>query len=219
MDFDEKRKHYENYAKDYDCLMLITVIDYAKMGLKGIFMLNGAAAVAMLTLFTNALISRPEISNDILRATYCFAVGALVSVLAVLFAYFSQIFFQYTTAHNNGYLIVHCELERNWEIFKQCFYNSNLSVDEDRLQLVELINQRDELLKNTDNHKKLAAQERKKGELFKYLSIICALISFYQFFSGITHTIDSFENQNEQILSSELTHPKIQTISLTATKL
>lgn len=76
MDFDEKRKHYENYAKDYDCLMLITVIDYAKMGLKGIFMLNGAAAVAMLTLFTNALISRPEISNDILRSNLLLCSGS-----------------------------------------------------------------------------------------------------------------------------------------------
>lgn len=45
---------YEQQFDNADFHMLQHVIDYAKMGIKALFLLNGTAAVSVLTLFTSS---------------------------------------------------------------------------------------------------------------------------------------------------------------------
>ena len=97
---EEKIKHYEILAQGYNQDMLHSVLDFSKMGLKAAFILNGSATISVLTLFTKALIYLPEVSSSILNAVYYFALGALFSALAVVTAYFTQLCYQKSCAHN-----------------------------------------------------------------------------------------------------------------------
>lgn len=101
-EYEEKIRHYELLAKDYNHDMLVSVIDFSKMGLKAAFILNGSAAVSVLTLFTKALIELPEVSSSILDAVYIFALGAMCSALAVVAAYFAQLAFQENCSFSNN---------------------------------------------------------------------------------------------------------------------
>lgn len=60
---------------------------YALEGIKLLFVLNGAAAVSILTFVGNAKAG----SNLLVSAMLCFAFGAATTVVVMLFAYFTQL--------------------------------------------------------------------------------------------------------------------------------
>ena len=89
--YQEKRLHQENLGNIEENQMLQHTIDFAKMGLRGVFILNGTAAISLLTLFTYIILEEKyDIASGICWATMIFAGGAALACLSLLFAWTAQ---------------------------------------------------------------------------------------------------------------------------------
>ena len=178
-------KHYETLAKDYNHDMLISVIDFAKMGLKASFILNGSAAISVLTLFTKALIELPEISSSILDAVFIFALGALSSSIAVILSYFTQLAYQ-----------------------KSCAINTTKPI----YALLNYMPKKENILYETDNNDEESDVNEKNGDWLRILAIIMVVLSFVAFFVGIYTTKNAFndiELSNKQIFFLDTSYPNV----------
>jgi hypothetical protein len=62
-------------------------LKFATEGIKGFFLLNGAAAISILTFIGNA----NNGDDKLVYAMFCFALGALIGPVSFLFAYLTQL--------------------------------------------------------------------------------------------------------------------------------
>lgn len=170
--FNELRDN-THWFKTIDCKMMDYTMDLSKIIIKGTFILNGSAAIAMLTLFTKVLVEKPSISYDILLTTYCFAIGALLSTIGATLSYFLQRQYQNDAAQTND---IEC-----YEIIEK-YHNIFNTSSSYREQISE------------EKREKQESKE-KTSKLSKrwFFSIIIVLIaSFVMFFLGITQTVYTF---------------------------
>lgn len=80
----------------YDIEYLKAIFDFIKFIIKAAFTINGGAALAILTLITNALLKEPELSNQAINSCYWFSYGCFVAVIAAFPIYLSIVFFKRT---------------------------------------------------------------------------------------------------------------------------
>ena len=218
---EEKIKHYEILAQGYNQDMLHSVLDFSKMGLKAAFILNGSADISVLTLFTKALIYLPEVSSSILNAVYYFALGALFSALAVVTAYFTQLCYQKSCAHNVANPVnvaifekVECDLSKKVKeniFLPETYLEYIKGVEEQKKQIIEAFNQNKQIGNKSD---KIALRWRNSA-------LVLIALSFAAFFWGIYTTKNAFNNiqvTKEQISFSDLSYPNVQIKTILPTK-
>jgi len=93
------------------------VIDFAKMALKGSFILNGAAAIALSSIFASVVKDDLCVAEPLIQSAFWFSIGALVSVVATALSYFSQKFYQAYDSNNLDLLLVDSRIKQNNELF------------------------------------------------------------------------------------------------------
>lgn len=215
--------HKENLHYTEENQMLLHVIDFAKMGLKGVFFLNGAAAISILALFTNVVIQKPYLSIGIFWATACFALGAFFASLGTMFAYFSQGWYQNSSSSYNSINKNNLLLNQSNEAiseYKKEFNGKNLNQDFNTAKkpYLDAINDYQKVLEkqiidlNID-----AKKEDKYGNCWRLGAIVTILISYICFFCGIFMTYNTLSTNYQhlaQISYSDSTYPNVQITSM-----
>lgn len=212
-EYEEKIKHYELLAKDYNHDMLVSVIDFSKMGLKAAFLLNGSAAISVLTLFTKALIELPEVSSSILNAVYIFAIGAMLSALAVIAAYFTQLAFQKNCNCNNNRAIYSAMYDKVEAEDKERIKKHLLSVAQLEKLAEESEKKRQQLLDAFTVDMETENKSNRQGDMCRNIALFLIALSFLAFFGGIYMTKNAFDNVHiakEQITFYEFSYPNVQ---------
>ena len=87
--FNNRQYLHDVFVKT-DITMLGTVIDFAKMTIRGAFLLNGAAAIAALGMFTEVLLKYPSLGQEFYLVIAYLGLGAFFASLSCGMAYFTQ---------------------------------------------------------------------------------------------------------------------------------
>ena len=180
---------------NHDFMMLQHVIDFAKMGIKAIFLLNGTAAVTVLTLFTSTSLKIQNVYEPLLNSVTYFSFGALFAVICIIFAYGAQTFFQYYSASINQQKMF--KLRNNKYDEEKLFLYSELKIDNQKFidTQIDRINACIQ-----DNNIEISLEEKNKvkmkkiGEFFRWSCIFWVLISLFFFAIGVYEIKNGFEN-------------------------
>lgn len=181
--FTEELSSCKKQSDTADFHMLQHVIDYSKMAIKGSFVLNGTAAVSILTLFTMESLKQASPYIQLLEAITNFSYGTSCSLICIIFAYITQTFYQYETAYCNAlmYLNLHKQhlfyitsLFGETEASKKDFENieNNINFQNKKIKLYTLL-----------------------GKIFHFISICLIGASIYYFYCGVASVKEGFEKQ------------------------
>lgn len=214
----EELLKYESMINEMDLKMLQHVIDYSKLGTKGLFVLNGTAAVSILTIFSNALVKDLSLSNDILISAIIFAIGALCSVVCIILAYFAQIFYQRNSAYNNGMRVIDLLIRQNND--KYHYINSDslkkchLTLEKTSPKVFKIINDFENIkIKEKESFKEIANKNLKTGNRIRNVCVTISILSIVLFIWGVVNIKNSFntpEESTSQITMTNSSYPNVE---------
>lgn len=191
---------YEQQFDNADFHMLQHVIDYAKMGIKALFLLNGTAAVSVLTLFTSSSIDIKNVFTPLLDAVTLFSWGAIGSVICILLAYIAQTFYQKECAYMNNEKILniankHYDEEKLFLIKEKNMYPNMKNYFEDKISEITSLKEKNRKENDKDQWKeKLFGR---LGDLLSILSLFMVIVSLFLFGKGV-NTVKNGFNVNTQ---------------------
>lgn len=195
---DQQMFHKENLINVEENQLLQHVMDFAKMGLKGIFILNGTAAISLLTLFTHIiLIEKYDIAHGIFWATITFAVGAALSSLSIFLAWYAQGKFQDTAYYANLIEIARIRTSHSKDDkldYIKKMHIKEISIDEKNDKFFKSLKiYQEENNKYIDEQMKKESSSRLKGNFTQGFVVFIIFLAFAAFFYGIFLTYDSLE--------------------------
>lgn len=185
----------EQQFDNHDFTMLQHVIDFAKMGIKAIFLLNGSAAVTVLTLFTSTSLKIQNMYEPLLNSVTHFSYGAMCAVICILLAYVAQTFYQNHSASINQQSML--KLRNNKYDEEKLFVCSERKSDNQEFIDTQL-NRIDDCIQDTnmkiliEKQKEIAAQ--KIGDFFRLLCIFSVFASLCCFAKGVHEVKNGFDN-------------------------
>ena len=161
-------------ATDADTKMLQHVIDYAKMGIKSVFFLNGSAAVTVLTLFTSSSLKIREAFSPLLNSVSLFTYGTIISVICILLAYVIQVLYQ-KSCMNAHFCIIYQNKLRQLEDQKLFLSNMHKDISSETID-----SQLKEIESSSTNINKQLCAANKKASIYnlcgKILTFTCFLM-------------------------------------------
>jgi len=197
---------YEQQFDNADFHMLQHVIDYSKMAIKSLFLLNGTAAISVFTLFTSSSLNIQKVFQPLLDAVTIFSWGAFFSVICIFLAYTAQKFYQDECACIGREKILHIKLRQSKEkrIFfaKEKVLNKEIPVEKN-IKVLE--NEVEDTLKQKDLEEKKEKRYGRLGDIFTSIAIIGGICSLCLFIFGvykvkqefIQYTKDTITEQNK----------------------
>lgn len=192
---------YEQQFDNADSHMLQHVIDYSKMAIKSLFLLNGTAAISVFTLFTSSSLNIQKVFQPLLDAVAIFSWGAVISVICIFLAYAAQKFYQDECACIGRGKILQIKLR---QLKEQCIFFVKEKILNKSTSIEQHINS---LESEIEKNKKLKTLEEKKenrygrlGDIFTIIGIIGVISSLCLFIFGV------YKVKNEFVQYTENTH-------------
>lgn len=181
------RKYLHDVLIQTDNTMLGTVIDFAKMAIRGAFLLNGSAAIAALGMFTEVLLQHPNLGTEFYIVVSYLGGGAFFASFSCCMAYFTQKEFQSSNAEYMHSEMCETDIKMLVQQLKDNNYpKSNMSA----LETVEL-NDMKQAIENNQKQQKISiangAKYETKGNILCVISIALILISYIFFFVALHH--------------------------------
>lgn len=196
--YQEKRLHQENLGNIEENQMLQHTIDFAKMGVRGVFILNGTAAISLLTLFTYIILEEKyDIASGICWATMIFAGGAALACLSLLFAWTAQGKYQDAVYFGNQISLQNIELAYCLEDIAICenkMYDRTAIPSNVANFLTRAKEYSCKTKKTIDALRKDQKSAYNKGFFYQTVALVFCLFSFITFFVGIYQTYNTLEN-------------------------
>lgn len=228
MDEEARTQNLEAVAAEYDLEYTKAIWDFGKFSIKAVFVMNGTAAVTMMTLITSVLFKNPELSFHLFKPVYYFVWGALTALTTVVPGYFAHIFCKEKELCDISGRINQVHIgasnKRINEVLTQ--YNKAENQEKKRQLSVKIIEEI-EYQNNCEpviKKNKADYEENKKTVNFLMITaIFCILSSFWFFIEGMKKTSISFANIYQyniqsQIFYSDLSYPGVQITPLSVTK-
>lgn len=191
---------YEQQFDYADFHMLQYVIDYAKMGIKALFLLNGTAAVSVLTLFTSSSIDIKNVFTPLLDSVTFFSWGAIGSVICILLAYIAQTFYQNECACMNNEKILDIA-DRQWDEEKLFLIKEKNTQSKEKdyfeSKISEITSLKEKNKKEKDKEQRKEKLFGRLGDLFSIFSLFMVIVSLFLFGKGV-NTVKNGFNVNTQ---------------------
>ena len=181
--FSEEASSCREQIFDADFHMMQYIIDYAKMGIKGLFVLNGTAAISVLTLFTMESLKQDYPYIQLLEAITIFCYGTISSLTCILFAYFTQAIYQYKVANANILILLNIRKRQISDI--KTLIGTNDKLDSEQTNIEKDINTFSRKIKINSLW----------GTFFNIICIAIAISSLYCFYIGVNSVKEGFEKQ------------------------
>ena len=180
-------------ATDTDCKMLQHVIDYAKMGIKSVFLLNGSAAVAVLTLFTSSSLKIQEAFSPLLNSVSLFVCGTGLSVICILLAYFIQIVYQKSCMNAHFCIIYRTKLRQlvDQNLFLQDILD-DISSETKNAQLKEIDDTSSSINHQLRKVERNTAIYNFCGKFLTFINVVMVLFCIFLFINGVISVQKSF---------------------------
>lgn len=179
------RKYLHDVFIQTDNIMLGTVIDFAKMSIRGAFLLNGTAAIAALGMFTEVLLKYPNLGKDFYLVVAYLGVGAFFASLSCCMAYFTQRKYQSANAEYNQGEMCGTDIKMTIQQIKDNNYPKN------NMSTIETIefNDMKQTIENNQKQLKISIANGAKynayGDILCFISIMLIVISYIFFFYSL----------------------------------
>ncbi len=195
---------YEQQFDNADSHMLQHVIDYSKMAIKSLFLLNGTAAISVFTLFTSSSLNIQKVFQPLLDAVTIFSWGAVISVICIFLAYAAQKFYQDECACIGREKILYIKLRQSEEkrIFfaKEKVLNKEIPVEKD---IEALENEAEDTKKQRDLEEKKEKRYGKLGDIFTGIAIIGVICSLCLFIFGVYKVKNEFVQYTKDTITEQ----------------
>lgn len=189
-----------------DFHMLQHVIDYAKMGIKALFLLNGTAAVSVLTLFTSSSLDLKSVFTPLLDAVTLFSWGAICSIICILLAYITQIFYQDECACMGREKMLNVII-RQLDEEKMFLVKEKTTQPNTKDFFVSKIEDINVFIETKQNEISLEQNKEKKfgilGNFFSILSFLAVVVSLILFGLGVSTVKKGFIIETPTILENK----------------
>ena len=182
--FNNRQYLHDVFVKT-DITMLGTVIDFAKMTIRGAFLLNGAAAIAALGMFTEVLLKYPSLGQEFYLVIAYLGLGTFFASLSCGMAYFTQKKYQ---AANGEYMQSQmCETNIQM-IIQQLKDNKYSESNMPSLEKIEVNEMKQAIEDNRKQQKVSVAKSSKyenQGDILCFISVSLIFASYIFFFCAL----------------------------------
>ena len=228
MNEQEEVLRYREIATQYDLEYVKAILDFSKFSIKALFLLNGSAAIAMMTLITNILIKNPDLSFKLLNPVSNFAWGACLALLAIIPGYFAHIFCKNKEWDDNKLMCNHVHIRAsNKRICNHLKQYSEINNQEEKnklsCEIAEEMSYQFESEPSLKRNEESFKKNKRKTSILVVMASSLLIMSFYSFIRGINNTKISFlqfgeNNTKQQISFSDLSYPGVQITPFPITK-
>ena len=176
------RKYLHDVLIQTDNTMLGTVIDFAKMAIRGAFLLNGSAAIAALGMFAEVLLQHPNLGKEFYIVVSYLGFGAFFASFSCCMAYFTQRAFQSSNGEYTQSEMCETDIKMLVQQLKDNNYpKSNMST----LERIEL-NDMQQAIENNKKQQKVSiangAKYETRGDILCAISVFLIFVSYVFFF-------------------------------------
>ena len=155
--------------------------------LKGIFILNGTAAVSMLALFTKALIEKEELQYGLLDSTFYMAIGILAAIVASIFMSLGKHCYMQAHSYHSKKLCCEININRLEEM------NEYSNINKVKLNEEFMTNKIEHFTKEKIKYDSEFAKIKRFGDYSSFLMVLFVILSCSLFVCGIYKTRESFK--------------------------